>query len=466
MDYLAGQLLLGKGQAAEALRRFNLALKKAAAHVPTLLAVGDYYLKAGDDEHAARVLPAGAHGLGQSVGAAVGLAEAHLAQRQAGPEDEKALAAVARILPGPGVPPAWRLRLDLATARVLAVDGQHDKAVAKLQEGLAAHAEDQAAYTAALADVDLLGGHYLEAEAAAQRALAKAPKDAEALERYAHILLGLGRYKQLLVEGAGGGERSADVARPARACGLRAGRLRRARAARSRPRAAARGSRPAARWCWRSATLPTASWRPARAALQQLGNLPHPAAATLVALGDLDQKAGDLKAAAGALQAGGGGRSQRLRAALRAGADAARERQADRGSGGARRRAQAEQRSRRGAGGLRFGAARGRQGRRGDAPAQRRPGRRPRTTSRSTSPWRASAAGAQHVPRRAALRHAGDDPRAPTIPKRTAGAARSPRPLKQKKIAQSEGKLVVKLEKKKRDDAKAKAKALAKRKHS
>jgi tetratricopeptide (TPR) repeat protein len=38
--------------------------------------------------------------------------------------------------------------------------------------------------------------------------------------------------------------------------------------------------------------------------------------------------------------------------------------------------------------------------------------------------------------------------------------------LKQKKMAQNEGKLVAKLEKKKKDDAKAKAKALAKRKRS
>jgi tetratricopeptide (TPR) repeat protein len=304
VDYLAGLLLLGKGQAPEALRRFDQALKKAPAHVPTLLAVGDYYRKAGDFEHAAEFFQLAHSASAQSVGAAVGLAEAHLAQRQAGTEDEKALAALATSTAPGGVtgvnavPPAWRLRLDLATARVLAVDGQHDKAVAKLQEGLAAHGEDQAAYALALADVGLLGGRFLEADAAIERVLAKTPRDPEALERYAHILLGLGRYRQLLarVPAVGSDPRTLHVYR-ARAdealgdCG----------AAHREVDATRRGEKIPAGAAVVVALCDASDGQLAqgRAALQQLVSLPHPAPSTFVALGDLEQKAGDLKGAAG-----------------------------------------------------------------------------------------------------------------------------------------------------------------------
>jgi tetratricopeptide (TPR) repeat protein len=466
VDYLAGQLLLGKGQAPEALGRFNQALKKAAAHVPTLIAVGDYYLKAGDSAQAAQFFQLAHTASGQSVGAAVGLAEAHLAQKQAGPaglavaqEDEKALAAVAAAT----VPPAWRLRLDLATARVLAVDGQHDKAVAKLLQGVAAHGEDQGAYTSALADVGVLGGHYLEAEAAAQRALAKSPKDAEALERYAHILLGLGRYRMLLsrVQALASDPRTLHVLR-ARAdyalgdCG----------SARREIEATRRGEKIPAGGAVVLALCDAIDGQlaPGRAALTQLASLPRPGATTFVALGDLDQKAGDLKGAMAAYKQGAAADSgdyephcalgrmlladgrqseglAELDAALKLNNDHAEARVAY---------------------GLALLAA-----------------GKPEAAMPQLNAALAAAPDDEQVSLALArvllteklfpdaLRYATrattlapDDPEAHRWRGKVATA------LKQKKMAQNEGKLVAKLEKKKKDDAKAKAKALAKRKRS
>ncbi|HUB06465.1 MAG TPA: tetratricopeptide repeat protein [Myxococcales bacterium] len=297
VDYLAGRLLLAKGQPAEALKRFDLGLKKASAHVPTLLAVGDYYLKAGDYDHAAQFFTL-AHGASaQSVGGAVGLAEAHLGLHQAGAEDEKALAAVA----GKGVPDAWRLRLDLATARVLALDGQHDKAVTLLTDGLAKHGEDAGAYAAALADVGLAAGRYLEALPQAQRAAEKAPRRSEALERYARVLLGLGRYRQLLakVPAVGADPRPLHVFR-ARAyydlgeCG----------GARREIEATRRGEKIPAGAAVVLALCDAADGqvKEAKDTLGQLAALPSPPVPALLALGDVDRLAGDARGAQAAYQ--------------------------------------------------------------------------------------------------------------------------------------------------------------------
>ncbi len=466
VDYLAGRLLLGRGQAVEALSRFNLALKKAAAHVPTLLAVGDYYLKAGDNAQAAEFFQLAHNASGQSVGAAVGLAEAHLALRQAGAagaqaaqDDEKSLAAVSAS----GVPPAWRLRLDMATARVLAVEGQHDKAAARIREGLAAHAEDQGAYVAALADVDLLGGRYLDAEAAEQRALARAPKDPDTLERYAQILLGLGRYRQLLakVQAVVSDSRTLHVMR-ARAdyalgeCG----------AARHEVEATRRGETIPAGGAMVLALCDAGDGQVAqgRAALQQLAALPHAGSTVLVALGDLDQKAGDLKAAAahykqaaaadpiayephcalGRLLLASGKQTEglaELDAALKLNSD------------------HAEAQVAYGLALLGAGKASAAMPHLNNALSAAPDDEQVNLAlARTTLALNLLPDALRYATRATSL--SPDDPEAHRWRGKVASAA------KQKKLAQSEGKLVAKLEKKKRDDAKAKARALAKRKHS
>ncbi|MHB8418360.1 MAG: tetratricopeptide repeat protein [Myxococcales bacterium] len=294
VDYLAGRLLLAKGQSAEALKRFDQALKKASAHVPTLLAVGDYYLKAGDFDHAEAFFKL-AHGASAlSVGGAVGLAEAHLAQHQAGPEDEKALLAVQGG--GKGVPEAWRLRLDLATARVLALDGQHDKAVALLTDGAARHGADVGAYAAALADVGMAAGRFLEALPQAQRAVEKAPRNAEALDRYARVLLGLGRYRQVVskVPAAGADPRTLHVERARAFYDLgECGAARREIAATRRDEKIPAGAAVVLALCDAADGQPDA----AKQTLSQLAALPTPQAATFLALGDLERLGGNVRGA-------------------------------------------------------------------------------------------------------------------------------------------------------------------------
>ncbi|MHB1845525.1 MAG: tetratricopeptide repeat protein [Deltaproteobacteria bacterium] len=297
VDHAAGEALLSRGDAKAALARFDHALKQAPAHVPTLLAVGNYYLTAGDPARAAELFGLARAASPQSVGAAVGLAEAHLALHQAGAEDERSLAAVEA--PGPqAVPTAWRLRLDLATARVLAGEGKLDPALARLKSGLEGHGDEAEAYAGALADVLMAGGHYAEAEVQAKRALTSTPPDSVALARLGRILIGRGRYRDLLarVRAVGPDPRQLHVlrARAELALGDCAAVRREIGATeRGAQRVVPVGGATLLALCDAKEGHPEL----ARQTLGQLVAMAHPSAAALLGLASVEAEAGELRAA-------------------------------------------------------------------------------------------------------------------------------------------------------------------------
>ncbi len=300
-DWAAGEILIDRGDARGALARFEAALKKAPAHVATLLAVGDYYLRAGDPSRAAELFGLAHTASPQSVGAAVGLAESQIALSASGPgawaEDEKALAQVEA--PGPGaIPTAFQVRLDLATARVLAEEGKIDPALARLKAGLADHGDEVAAYAGALADVEMAAGHYAEAEGAARRVLSKKPRDPAGLERLARILLGRGKLRELLlrVSPVGPDPRTLHVLRARADLGLGE-----CVAARREVEATERGPERVVP-VGGAVVLALCDARDghadlARQALERLVALPQPAASALLGLASVEADAGDMRGA-------------------------------------------------------------------------------------------------------------------------------------------------------------------------
>ena len=301
VNYVAGRLLLAGGDAGGALARFDAALKAAPAHVPTLLAVGDYYLGAADPGRAAELFSLAHAASPLSVGGVVGLVEAQLALGEAGPADEKALAAAEAgqvDAKGPAavdrelspVPLALRERLDLATARLFAVDGKFDAAIARLQDGLGQHADEIAAYAGGLADVLVLAGRYADAEVQARRVVEKRPKDPAALARLGRILFGRQRYKELLarIPALGADPRPLHVLR-ARAYQL----LGACPPARREIEATRRGDKIAVGAAVVSALCDAVDGNQdqARQTLRQIAALAHPPAAAFLALGALDAEA-------------------------------------------------------------------------------------------------------------------------------------------------------------------------------
>ncbi len=295
IDYLAGKILLGRGETSGALARFETSLKRAPTLVPALLAAGDYYLGAGDLDHAAALFGTAHAAAVQSVGAAVGLAEVHLAQGRTSKDDLDALAAVEA--PGAAaIPAAWRLRLDVASARVLAALGRGGVAIDRLEAGAANHPADAAAYEEAIAEVDMASGRYAAALQPAREALAKAPDDGKLLARYAHVLLGLSRPRDVLdhVRATGADPRPIHLLRAvaAETLGDCATAKREVDATRKGDRIPARGAVVVALCDAREGRT-----RQARAALQQLAGSTRASAAALVALGGIELDAGDLTGA-------------------------------------------------------------------------------------------------------------------------------------------------------------------------
>ncbi len=291
--FLAGSVMLLRHDETEALKRFDAALKLAPSHIPTLLSVGEHYLRAGDAARAGELFNIAHQASPSNVTAAVGLVEAHLLAHESTADDEGALAEVAPEGER-AVPSAIRQRFDLATARVLAVNGKFQKAIERLQDGVSQHGDELVAYASALADVYAYDGQYDKAENEAWRALSHNKQDADALERYGRILLARGRFRDVLSRVPASGSRRLHVLRAQAelALGSIAAARSEVEATRKDGKAPALGAVVLAQ-----CDAKAGSAAEAKQTLRQISALPHPPVEALVALGVLDDQAGDQAAA-------------------------------------------------------------------------------------------------------------------------------------------------------------------------
>jgi tetratricopeptide (TPR) repeat protein len=288
-NYLAGHIALLRHDDAEALKRFDAALKIVPAHVPTLVAVGDHYLRAGDLGRAGELFALAHQASPLNVAAAVGLAEVHLASHEVSADDERSLSEVAPEGER-AIPVHVRQRYDLATARVLAANGQVTKAVQRLLDGVAEHGDELVAYASALSDVYASDGQYDRAEEQAWRALSRNKQDPEALERYGRVLLARGRFRDILARVPAGGSRRLHVLRAQANLGLGD-----CNAARSEVEATRKDSKAPAQGAVVIAQCDAKAGHVADAeqTLRQIAALPRAPIEALLALAVIEDQAGD-----------------------------------------------------------------------------------------------------------------------------------------------------------------------------
>ncbi len=290
IHYLAGLALLAKNNETEALRRFDLGLKLAPAHVPMLDTVGENALLKGDWGRADGLFGLAHTASPLNVEAAVGLAETHLALHESVEEVERDLTQIAAG-GAESIPGALRQRLDFALARVLAANGKLEKAVGLVEDAVQQHPEALSAYEGVLADCYAEAGQYDRAETEAWRSLSKERTDPDALARYGEILLARHRDRELLqrvpvVQNS----RRLHVLRAQAA--LRSGNL---PLARTEIEATRKDNKVPALAAVLSAQIEAKSGNAAGAkqTLDQIGGLAHPPAEAFLALAQLAQEAGD-----------------------------------------------------------------------------------------------------------------------------------------------------------------------------
>jgi tetratricopeptide (TPR) repeat protein len=199
----AARLLLGRGDDTAALGRLEAAARSTPPSLRALAALGDHALRAGAPEDALRWHLAALAAHSTHPGAAAGAGEARLALRRDVPA---AIAALRGVEGDPDSAPSAseRLRLEIVTARLLAVDGQRAAALERLDR--AEEREPSAPdVPMAMAEMLLESGACDRAEPEARRALALAGGGSgRARLLVARAQLCLGRDRELLrgTEGA------------------------------------------------------------------------------------------------------------------------------------------------------------------------------------------------------------------------------------------------------------------------
>lgn len=125
---LAGEILLGRGDSARAIEKFNAAMREMPGHVPTLVRIGDYYRSRREHGEALRYYDLALAVAEDHVGALVGAADSRLALRSEPKLLEASLADLARIREEESVPVALRAKRRLVEAELHLALGARDAA--------------------------------------------------------------------------------------------------------------------------------------------------------------------------------------------------------------------------------------------------------------------------------------------------------------------------------------------------
>ena len=195
---IAGKILLDSDPR-KAVEQFQESLKAQSAHVRTYVAIADYYLKSGEPSVAENMLDRARELSDHHPGVLLGLVDARLAQNK---ELDQATADLALLeKDADKLDPDTRARLDLATGRLLANQGQGDAGLQRLEQGLARAPSHAFEFHQALAEAHAMQGAYdksLSELLQAQKAKPGADKDLALLDQIARAELALGRTGEAL----------------------------------------------------------------------------------------------------------------------------------------------------------------------------------------------------------------------------------------------------------------------------
>ncbi len=192
---LAGQLLLEKGEEKAARTRLQQALELQPAHVRALVAVGEYFRRSGDYTNALEFYGRAAKVSPDHPGTILGAAESRLAMSQ---DLDTALTEVSRLPNDELLPEALRPRRVLVRGKLLAATGRPADAIELLREGAARYRLQKFEFQLALGDAYRKAGRMKEAEGAFDAALDLRPKDEDARESLAGVLVDRGQAREAL----------------------------------------------------------------------------------------------------------------------------------------------------------------------------------------------------------------------------------------------------------------------------
>ncbi len=210
---LAGRVLLADGQSEAGLKRLQAALEVQPGHVRALVSLGDHFRDAGQHGRALEFYAAAKDVSERHPGRALGAAESRLEQ---GEELEQAISEVEALPEESELPEPLRARRALALGRLFAGTGQAERAVALLEDALQRHPERGYELQLALGEAWRRAGKMAEAERALSAALELQPRNEEAREALARVLIDRERPREALAKApAAPGSRRISLVRAA-----------------------------------------------------------------------------------------------------------------------------------------------------------------------------------------------------------------------------------------------------------
>lgn len=194
---LAGELLLEKGDTAQAVKRLQAALATPTSLVTlrAQVALADYYRRFGDDAHALEFYRSAAALSPDHPRVLLGEAESRLSQ---GKELEAALAEVRKVAKDLESSPEVRARRALDEGKLVAATGDPAGGAKLLAAGAAMFPRAAYDFQLALGEAHRLGGEMAQAERALEAAVKLSPRSDEAKEALGRVLLARDEERELL----------------------------------------------------------------------------------------------------------------------------------------------------------------------------------------------------------------------------------------------------------------------------
>jgi len=211
LQALAGEVLLARGDAKGGRARLEAAARAIPPPLRALADLGDAEARAGDPEGALAYYAAAIAAHPTHPRSVIGAAEARLALGRDLETARSQLAAV-EADPGSAPPVAERLRFELAYARVLGAQGDAAAAAQRLAQA-GERLGRSARLDGTLAEIHLAARAYDRAEAPAERAVEREPREAEWKVLLARARNGRGRYAEALQATAGAEGRDVRIQR-------------------------------------------------------------------------------------------------------------------------------------------------------------------------------------------------------------------------------------------------------------
>jgi tetratricopeptide (TPR) repeat protein len=190
-----GRALIAEKKVDEGIKKLSRAIELRSANVRALVAMGDHLRDARDFENAIKFYSAAAQQSKEHPAAVLGLAEARL---EVGREQAEALKELEALPAGAAFDGALLGRRELVRGRLLNAVGQGDEAVKALGEGAKLYPALTYEFAMALGEASRGAGQMEPAQRAFEAALKARPKEEDAKEALARVLIARDREREVL----------------------------------------------------------------------------------------------------------------------------------------------------------------------------------------------------------------------------------------------------------------------------